>query len=326
MGTSALHEQSIVIDGLIIARFSRSVFEDMRRGGLTAANCTCSVWENFDQSMRNIIEWNRFFRKNDDILMQVHKSDDVLEAKRQGKVGIVLGWQNTSGIEDQLGYLEIFKRLGVHVMQLTYNTQNLSGSGCRESRDSGLSDFGREVIDEMNRVGILCDLSHVGTRTSEEAILHSKMPVTFSHCCPAALLQHPRNKSDEQIRMVADRGGLIGITAFPWFLPKGGDSTIDDYVEAIEYVVNVAGEEHVGFGTDSIQDQPPEHENWLIHDKGYARKLFEPGEVAFPEGFRTIGDTPNLTDAMLRRGWKESLVERVMGGNWLQLFKTVWKE
>src|SRR5262249_4223048 len=154
----------------------------------------------------------------------VHKTSDIQRAKEEGKVGIILGWQNTSGIEDQLGYLQLFKELGVHVMQLTYNTQNLVGTGCYESRDSGLSDFGREVVDEMNRVGILVDLSHVGPKTSGEAILYSKKPVAFTHCCPAGLKKHPRNKTDEQLKLIADRGGFVGVTMYPWFLKRGNDS------------------------------------------------------------------------------------------------------
>ena len=115
-----------------------------------------------------------------------------------------------------------WKDLGVGVMQLTYNTQNLVGSGCLESRDAGLSDFGRDVIDEMNRIGILIDLSHVGAQTSEDAIRHSKRPVAYTHCCPSALLDHPRNKSDEQLKLIVDHGGIIGIATYPPFLPKGG--------------------------------------------------------------------------------------------------------
>lgn len=323
---ASLHDQAIVIDGLIISNFKRSVFEDMVRGGLTAANCTCCVWENFEQTIANIVKWNAMFREHSDLILQVHTTADILRAKREGKVGIILGWQNTSGIEDQIGYLEIFKRLGVHVMQLTYNTQNYSGSGCYESRDSGLSDFGREVLDEMSRVGIVCDLSHVGPKTSEETILYSKTPVAFSHCCPAALKAHPRNKSDHLLKLIADRDGFVGITLYPWFLAKGDDATIDDYVEAIEYTINICGEDQVGFGTDFTQEQGPGFLDWLGHDKGYARETHQGSEPVFPRGISTIGDTPNLTAALERRGWPEERILKIMGGNWLRFFARVWGE
>lgn len=321
---ATLHENATIVDGLIISNFSRSVFEEMKAGGLTAANCTCSVWENFRDSVDRIVQWKRWFQENADLILQVRTTADIQRAKREGKVGIILGWQNTSGIEDKLGYLSVFKDLGVHVMQLTYNTQNLSGSGCYESRDSGLSDFGREVVDEMGRVGILCDLSHVGPRTSEDTIRHSKKPVAFSHCCPAGLKQHPRNKSDELLKLIADKGGFVGVTMYPWFLARGNDSTIEDYVDAIEYTINLAGEDHVGFGTDFTQGYGPEFLEYLGHDKGYARLVVRGADPVFPEGIREIRDTPNLTAAMERRRWTEGRIRNIMGGNWVRLFAEVW--
>lgn len=211
---SKLHDQLIVIDGLNVSNFGRSVFEDMRKGGVTAANCTSCVWENFAETMRNFARWKAWFRDNADLITQVYTTQDIARAKREGKTGIILGWQNSSGIEDRIEYLPLFHELGLRIVQLTYNTQNWVGSGCYESRDSGLSDFGRDVLAEMNRLGILCDLSHVGAKTSEDAILASKQRVAYSHCLPAGLKAHPRNKSDEQLKFIADRNGFIGVTMF----------------------------------------------------------------------------------------------------------------
>ena len=319
-----LHESTIVIDGLIIADFKRDVFEDMRRGGITAANCTCSVWENFRGSMDNVARWKRHFNDNADLITQVHATADIHRAKSEGKTGIILGWQNITGIEDQIGFLQIFKELGIGVMQIAYNTQNLVGSGCYEKHDSGLSEFGHEVIAEMNRVGILCDLSHVGARTSEDVIRASSRPVAYSHCLPAGLKQHPRNKSDEQLRFIAERGGFVGVTMFPPFLKRGPASTVDDYVEAIEYCIAIAGEDQVGIGTDFTQGYGRDFFEWITHDKGYARKLTDFGEVINPEGIRTIGEMPNLTAAMQRRGWREGRIRKVIGENWLRLLGEVW--
>jgi membrane dipeptidase len=321
---SDLHDKLIVIDGLIISKFGRPVFEDMRKGGLTAANCTCSVWENFTETMRNVAAWKQDFAKNADIITQVYTTADILRAKQDNKTGIILGWQNTSAIEDRLDYLELFHQLGIRIIQMTYNTQNLVGSGCYESRDSGLSDFGRDVVAEMDRLGILCDLSHVGPKTSEDVILASRKRVAYSHCLPAGLKAHPRNKSDEQLRFIADKGGFIGVTMFPPFLKKGPQSTVADYVEAMEYVINLAGEDVVGVGTDFTQGYDQPFFDWITHDKGFGRKLTDFGAVINPEGFREIGDFPNLTDAMAQRGWSTARIEKVMGGNWLQLLKDVW--
>lgn len=318
------HDDLIVIDGLIVSDFGRAVFEDMRRGGLTAANCTCCVWENFAETMRNMATWRRHFAENGDLITQVLSTGDILRAKADNRTGIILGWQNTSAIEDRIEYLGLFHALGLRIVQLTYNTQNLVGSGCYESRDGGLSDFGHDVLAEMNRLGILCDLSHVGPKTSHDAILSSRQRVAYSHCLPAALKAHPRNKTDEQLRFIADKGGFIGVTMFPPFLRKGPDATVDDYVEAIEHVINVAGEDLVGVGTDFTQGHGKPFFDWITHDKGSGRKLTDFGTVINPAGMREIADFPNLTAAMSRRQWRAARIEKVMGGNWFRLLEDVW--
>lgn len=322
--STSLHEQALVIDGLNISRFDRAVFEDMRRGGITAANCTCSIWENFRDSMDQIVHWQRHFRDHADLITQVFTTVDIHRAKAQGRTGIILGWQNLSGIEDRLEYLGLFKALGVGVMQMAYNTQNWVGSGCYEKHDGGLSEFGHEVVAEMNRLGILCDLSHVGAKTSEDVIRASNKPVAYTHCLPAGLKAHPRNKSDAQLRFIAERGGFVGVTMFTPFLPQGAKAVVDDYVAAIEYVIDLVGEEQVGIGTDFTQGWGPEFFDWITRDKGRTRKLTEFGEILNPEGFRTIGDFPNLTAAMERRGWSETRTRRVMGENWLRVLREVW--
>lgn len=323
---TGLHDDLVVFDGLIIADWQRSLFEDMRAGGVTAANCTCSVWEGFADTMKNIAGWNRLFRENADLILKVRSLADLRRAKAEGKTGIILGFQNSAAFEDQLGYIEHFKDVGVGVVQLAYNTQNLVGAGCYETNDGGLSDFGREVVAEMNRVGILCDLSHVGAKTSEDTILFSQKPVAYTHCLPAGLKAHPRNKSDEELRFIAEHDGFIGVTMFPPFLKKGIDSTVQDYVEAIDYVINLAGEDGVGIGTDFTQGHDRSFFDWITHDKGYARKLTEFGEIINPAGMRTLGDFPNLTAAMEKAGWSESKIRKVMGENWLRLFAEVWGE
>lgn len=326
MEARQLHNNAIVIDGLVVSKWSRSVFEDMQRGGLTAANCTCAVWEGFRATVENIARWKQWFHKHDDLLLQVYRSADIERAKRESKVGIFLGWQNTYPLEDRVEFVQLFQELGVRVMQLTYNTQNLVGSGCWESRDSGLSDFGRDVIDEMNRTGILVDLSHVGPKTSEDAILHSRQPVAFTHCCPTGIMDHPRNKTDEQLRMVAERGGFIGVATYTPFLPWGDETTIDQCVEVFDYMINIAGEDHVGIGTDFTQDHDVDFFRWLRSDKGDGRSLVA-GEVKVPRqpaGLERLCDYPNLTAAMLRRGWPERRIRKVLGENWLRVLREVW--
>lgn len=327
MDAAELHRDAIIIDGLEICRWDRPVFEAMRRGGLTAVNCTCSVWEGFEQTMHNVARWKQWFAEHDDILLQVHTTEDIHRAKRDGKTGIYLGWQNTYGIEDRLERLELFRDLGVRCMQLTYNTQNLVGSGCWETHDGGLSDFGREVVERMNALGILVDLSHVGPKTSEDAIRHSNKPVAYTHCAPSAFLDHPRNKTDEQLRFIVEHGGFVGFATYPPFMPKGDDTTVEDCVEVFEFLVNLVGEDSVGIGTDFTQGHDATFFDWLSLDKGYARRLIprrSTGVTIMPEGLRTIEEFPSVTATMVRRGWPESRIRKVMGENWLRFLREVW--
>lgn len=322
---SELHRDALVIDGLIISRWGPEIFQAMHQGGLTAANCTCCVWEGFAATMEAVSRWKEWFREYSDILIQVYTTSDVRRAKREDKVGVILGLQNTTAFEDHLPFIQIFKELGVGVAQLTYNTANGVGSGCYESHDGGLTDFGREVVAEMNRVGMLVDLSHVGHKTSEDAIRASQKPVAYSHCCPAALKIHPRNKTDEQLRLIAEHGGFVGVTMFPPFLSRGVESTVEDYLDAVEHIINVCGEDQVGVGTDFTQGHEDDFFDYITHDKGRFRKLTDFGPVIMPEGIRRIEDFPNITEAMQRRGWPESRIRKVMGENWLRLLEEVWE-
>jgi membrane dipeptidase len=319
-----LHRDAIVFDGLIVANWSPDILAEMRRGGLSGANCTCCVWENFADTMRNIAQWNGFFRDHGNLVVKARTVGDIRAAKSADKTAIVLGFQNTSAFEDRIGNVQHFKDVGVGIVQLAYNTQNFVGAGCYESNDSGLSDFGHDVLAEMNRVGMLCDLSHVGARTSRDAITASTKPVAYTHCLPSGLKAHPRNKPDEDLKFIADHGGFIGVTMFPPFLPRGPKSTVDDYVAAMDYVIDIAGEDSVGIGTDFTQDHAPSFFEWITHDKGDGRKLTDFGKITNPEGIRTISEFPNLTAAMVRAGWNEAKIRKVLGENWLGLLGEVW--
>lgn len=323
MNAAELHDKSIIIDGLICAKWNRDLFEDMAKGKLTAANCTVSFWEDFKGTVKNVIEMNQLIEANSDLLLKVYTTKDIHRAKAEGKTGVMMGFQNAHAFEDQIGHVQVFKDLGVGIVQMCYNTQNLVGTGCYE-RDGGLSGFGHEIVAEMNRVGMLCDLSHVGPNTAKEVILASKQPVAYSHCLPAGLKEHPRNRTDEELKFIADKGGFVGVTMFAPFLKAGINATIDDYVEAIQYIYNIVGEDAIGIGTDFTQGHGQDFFEYLTHDKGYARRLTRFGEIINPLGMRTVGDFPNLTEALLKHGFSERQVEKIMGENWVNLLKEVW--
>ncbi|KAA3498253.1 MULTISPECIES: dipeptidase [Rhizobium/Agrobacterium group] len=324
-----LHNEAIVIDGLQTCQWSRSIFEDMRAGGLTAVNVSSVIWENFREGIGYVSEWKRFLRENDDLIRPVRTVADIHAAKAENKTGIIIGWQNTSPLEDRLDYVEIFKDLGVGIMQLTYNTQNYSGAGYLEENDSGLTGFGREVLGEMNRVGVLCDLSHVGDRTTADVIARSKSPVCISHVLPRALRDVKRNKPDELLTACAEKGGIIGISLFAPGLAAGNDATVEDYLDAMAYVIDLVGEDHVGIGTDFSQERPRPGpwQLWANRDKGTARTLteFATVKISKPKGIERIGEVPNITARMLARGWSETLVLKLLGQNWLRVLDAAWR-
>lgn len=329
------HDDLIVFDALVLTSGERAQLQQMLQGGLSAANATCSVWDGFRPTMERIARWKQNFVDNGDLCLQVYKASDIRRAKAEGKVGIVLGWQNTSAIEDQLPFIRLFHELGVRIAQLTYNTQSLVGSGCYESRDSGLSDFGRQVIDEMNAVRMLIDLSHVGPVTADEAIKYSKQPVCYTHVASRALKDHPRNKSDDQLRLIVDRGGFVGATFFTSFLKRGPEAGIEDCIEVLEHMINVVGEENVGFGTDIRVNYPTWSVYWQSDsgsmtywqtDKGYARELTAFNTVRYPGGLIDYTGYPRFTEAMIQRHWSEKRIRNIMGENWVRFLERVWGE
>lgn len=327
MDASRLHADAVVFDGLIISNWGRPVFEAMHAGGLTAANCTASwPYRRGPETFRDLARWRGWFEQHDDIILQVRTAADFRRAKEAGKVGIVLGFQDTSHFDDHLPFVGLMKDLGVGVVQMTYNTANAVGCGCFESRDGGLTDFGREVLAEMNRVGIAADLSHVGAKTADDVVEASAKPVTYSHVAPSALLDHPRNKSDAAMRKVAERGGLIGVTPYPPFQARGPESQLDDFLDAVEHCIGVAGEEHIGVGTDFTQGYETDAAFWrqLLRDKGHARELAPMPELIYPDELQGLQDFPNVTAAMVRRGWSETRIRRVMGENWVRFLGDVW--
>jgi membrane dipeptidase len=325
---AGVHRDAIVFDALNVCNWSREIFEAWRAGGVTGVSCTCGMWEDFRGSIANVVQWKKRFEEHRDLLLQVHTAEDIRRAKREGRTGVVLSWQNTAGIEDQLGYLHIFRDLGVRIMQLTYNTQNYSGAGYLELRDSGLTGFGREVLDEMARLGIACDLSHVGPQTTADTIEYAEKPPCFTHVLPAALKDSKRNKTDAELRALAARGGMIGVSLFAPGMRRGNDATIEDVLEAMEHCIAIAGEDHVGLGTDFSQGhpRPGPYLEWANKDKGYARELtaFGHAVVKKPAGVATIQELPNLAPAMERRGWSEARIRKVLGENWLRYLALVW--
>lgn len=320
-----LHSKSIIIDGLNISRWSdETVYCHLQEGGVTAINASVAVWEGAKQTVQNIGQFQRDFRTFEKFIRPVRQVSDIHAAKREGKTGIIFGFQNSSPIEDDLNLVEVFYELGVRVMQITYNDLNFVGAGCYERQDVGLSQFGVDLVEEMNRLGMIVDLSHVGYRTTMEAIEVSKDPVWFSHANPMALKQHCRNKTDEQVRALVKRGGVVGVNIFPPFLKNGYDSTLDDVVDVFVYWADIAGIDHVSVGLDFTENQSEEWFRWLMSGKRKDSPVYPlTYPLQLPKGIERADQMPNLTEGLLRR-FREHEVQKILGQNVLALFEKVW--
>ena len=326
-----IYDEAIVIDGLNVSNWeSDAVFERLRAGNITAINATVATWENFLQTMDHLSVWMRRFRERDDIL-QVKETADIHAAKKLGKTGIILGFQNASPIENDLDRLGLFLALGVRVIQVTYHETNLLGSGCWERNDAGLSNFGIDAVREMNRLGIVVDLSHVGPKTTLDAIEVSEQPVAITHANARTFCGHRRNKDEEALVALAEKGGVVGATSFANFLPKGFDSTVEDFVDAIDDMVERIGIDHVAIGTDSTHDQPLEFWHYISSQQGTKfPSTFADGSIPYtelsfqPKGIDSPAEFPNLADALADRGYGSEDIARLLGGNWMSLFERVW--
>jgi membrane dipeptidase len=326
MSKSNLHDDLIVIDALQASNWDRELLEEFRAGGVTAVHVTLVFWEDARATLDNIGHWHRIFEKHGDIVMPVRTAADIEEAKRQGKTGIIFGFQNCSPIEDDLALVQIFHELGVRIMQLTYNNQSLIGAGCYEKVDAGISRFGREVIREMNRVGMLIDLSHSAELTSLQAIEISERPVAITHANPLSFHKGIRNKSDDLLKALSESGGMLGFSTYPFHI-GGSDTTLDAFCGMIADTVEILGVDKVGFGTDMCRKLSSEYLDWMRSgrwsketDSGEA-KTSGGGWPDWPQWFENSADFPNITQGLLDKGFSESDTAKIMGGNWLEFFR-----
>jgi membrane dipeptidase len=324
VNAAQLHRDSIIIDGLNASWFlSDSVIERIHRGGVTAVNATIAAWHDPAATLDMIGQMYCQIDKYQDCALLVHSAADIHAAKMAGKTGFILGFQDTNPLADKLHLLRVYHELGVRIIQLTYNFENRVGFGCQAPEDHGLTDFGRQVITEMNRLGILIDLSHCGPRTTLEAIDCSEKPVAITHANAASQFPHPRHKSDEAIKACAARGGVIGAVAFPAMLTSSLPATLDDYVNAIDVLVNLAGIDHVAIGPDLMEEMPPEVVAVVLAglpvDAVNVMKSVPP-----LADFVSAADMPNITARLLARGYSAQDTQKIMGGNWLRLYGRVW--
>jgi membrane dipeptidase len=332
---SSLHDRLMVIDGLVFC--SDGDARTLRAGNVAAANVTLRPpVASFEDTFDAFATWRARCADPNGQWHLVERTSDIDAARAAGKVGLIMGWQETKALGDRIERAEAFHRLGLRVVQLTYNEACAVGDGCLEPRDAGLSRFGHEVVAEFNRLGIAIDLSHVGERTSLDAARASRRPVLITHANAKAVTNRPRNKSDEVIRAVRDTGGVIGV-CIHGFTNWDGDPnhppTLELFIRHLRHILNLVGIDHVGFGTDfaAVGDEKAADAflemsatRYGSGTADYVKAFGNSLAKRYPDEINSPALMGRKTDALLRAGFSESEVEKIMGRNWYRVFGEIW--
>jgi membrane dipeptidase len=332
---AGLHDRLLVIDGLIFN--SDGGCDDLLRGNYAACNLTLrSPVDDFEQTFDAFASWIHRTSDPASKWLLVLRAPDIEAAHKAGKLGLIMGWQDTKMLGDKVQRLAAFQRLGLRIIQLTYNEACPVGDGCLEPRDAGLSRFGFAVVEEMNRLRMAIDLSHCGERTATEAAKHSKQPVLLTHANAKAVTYRVRNKTDETIKAVTASGGLVGASIhgfMNWDGKKENPPTLDLFIRHLKHMVDLVGIDHVSFGTDMA----------ALDDYQAADRILEmsykiyPGATAdyvnafgntlakrYPDELNNPALMHRKTDALLAAGFKEAEVEKIMGRNLYRVLNEIW--
>lgn len=317
----------IRIDALQYCNWSAQIFQQLRAGKVDAIHVTIAYHEDFRETVLNLEKWNRLFEAHGDLIMRGESAQDVRIANETGRTAVFFGFQNPSPIESDIGLVEIWHKLGIRFMQLTYNNQSLLAAGCYEPNDSGITRMGKEVIKEMNRVGLVIDMSHSGDRSTIEAAHLSQRPIAITHANLHAWHGALRNKRDDVVRAVTENGGMLGFSMYPHHLHNKSDCTLDDFCRMIADAVSRFGIAHFGFGSDLCQGHDDSEVQWMRVgrwtkqiDYGEGSKA-APGFPAMPEWFQDNRNWDNIANGLQQQGFHQHEVEALMGGNWLRFFE-----
>ncbi len=326
-----VHREAVLIDAVCPLVSARRHLDWYVEGGFTAVAPTVAIYENAWQTVKELGAWHEHVRRQPKLVV-VRRAADIEMAKREGQLGLILHFQNSDPVENDLNLVDAYKVLGVGVIQLCYNVRNRAGTGATEARDEGLSRFGERLIARCNEAGVIVDCAHTGRQTTLDAISVSAKPVIISHANPKGAFDCARNIDDVQIRAVRDKGGVIGVVGFSHFLGTEARPTLDRYVDHMDYLVNVAGVEHVCIGLDYFRFQHPvatDAEAQAMYDAAIAsgkwsRDTYGPPPYYYPAGIETPRTMINLTRRLLERGYREDAIRKIYGGNLLRVYRDAW--
>jgi len=317
------------IDNLQYCNWSRKIFEINRSAGLDAVHVTIVYHEDFDELQLEIKKWEKLFHENSDLILPGKNFQDIDKANKENKTAIFFGFQNCSPIEDDINLVEKVHQLGCRFMQLTYNNQSLLATGCYEKVDSGVTNFGREVIREMNRVGLVVDMSHSAEKSTLDAIEFSEKPIAITHANPSFWHPAKRNKSSDLLKVLSDSGGMLGLSLYPHHLKDNTNCTLDSFCEMVAKTAEIMDVKKIGIGSDLCLDHPDTVVEWMRNGSWSKSKNYgegsknKPGFPKQPDWFLDARGFSNIEKGLKKVGFSDTETHGILGNNWYNFYKSI---
>ena len=317
------------IDNLQYCNWSRKIFEINRSAGLDAVHVTIVYHEDFDELQLEIKKWEKLFHENSDLIFLGKNFQDIDKANKENKTAIFFGFQNCSPIEDDINLVEKVHQLGCRFMQLTYNNQSLLATGCYEKVDSGVTNFGREVIREMNRVGLVVDMSHSAEKSTLDAIEFSEKPIAITHANPSFWHPAKRNKSSDLLKNLSDSGGMLGLSLYPHHLKDNTNCTLDSFCEMVAKTAEIMDVKKIGIGSDLCLDHPDTVVEWMRNGSWSKSKNYgegsknKPGFPKQPDWFLDARGFSNIEKGLKKAGFSDTETHGILGNNWYNFYKSI---
>lgn len=333
-----LYRDSFILDGNALASIGMlagrpnqdEITKLIRESGVTAVKATLGgATGNFEMAVEDIASASQLMEKRSDLFLQVRTAADFERARKEQKLGVIYSFESANMLEDKVDRIEMFRGLGVRVMQLTYNRKTPFGVGCLDGETDGVTELGRKAVAKMNELGVALDLSHSNTRTTADGIAASSKPPLITHTGCRAVYQHPRNKEDRELKALADKGGVVGIYMLPYITASPKQPMLDDYLQHLEHALKICGEDHVGVGSDVPffqVDAEDLEEMKKSAEKRKADGVAAPGEdrPTYIPDLNTPRKMELIADALLKRGHNSGAVEKIMGANFKRVFGEIW--
>ena len=317
------------IDNLQYCNWSRKIFEINREAGLDAVHVTIVYHEDFDEHLNEIQKWKKLFEENSDLIFLGNNFKDIEKANKEKKTAIFFGFQNCSPIEDDIKLVEKIHKLGCRFMQLTYNNQSLLATGCYENTDSGVTNFGREVIKEMNRLGVVIDMSHSAEKSTIDAIELSQKPIAITHANPYFWLPAKRNKSSDLLKILSDSGGILGLSLYPHHLKDNTNCTLESFCEMVAKTAEIMNIKQIGIGSDLCLKQPDSVVEWMRNGTWSKSTNFgegtknKPGFPRQPQWFEDARGFSNIEKGLKKVGFSDEETNGILGNNWYNFYKLI---